>query len=153
MTRHHLAQLNIATMLESLESPSMVDFVANLDRINGLAEAAPGFVWRLVEEAGTATAISPFGKNVLVNMSVWESIEALQAFAFRTAHVDIMRRRRQWFSKMEQAFAVLWWVPAGHVPTTAEAAQRLAHLREHGPTLEAFTFQTSFPPPAPAGQP
>jgi len=149
---HHLAQLNVATMLEPLESPLMADFVANLGRINSLADSSPGFVWRLEDDDGAATTIRPFGDHILVNISVWESIEALHAFAFRTAHAEIMRRRRQWFRKMEQAYAVLWWVPVGHVPSTAEAAQRLALLQEQGPTANAFTFQSVFPPPAPGGK-
>ena len=147
MTRYHLAQLNIATMREPLESPSMAEFVANLDRINALADSAPGFVWRLKDEQGDATSVRPFGEDVLVNMSVWESVESLQDFAFRTAHTDIMRRRREWFDRMEQAYAVLWWIAAGHIPSIAEAAQRLALLREHGPTADAFTFRQSFAPP------
>ena len=147
MTRHHLAQLNIATMREPLESPSMAEFVASLDRINALADSAPGFVWRLKDEQGDATSVRPFGEDVLVNMSVWESVESLQDFAFRTAHTDIMRRRREWFDRMEQAYAVLWWIAAGHTPSIAEAAQRLALLREHGPTADAFTIRQSFTPP------
>lgn len=147
MTRYHLAQLNIATMREPLESPSMAEFVANLERINAMADSAPGFVWRLKDEQGDATSVRPFGENILVNMSVWESVESLHNFAFRTAHADIMRRRRDWFDRMEQAYAVLWWVAAGHMPSTAEAAKRLALLREHGPTADAFTFRQSFAPP------
>lgn len=147
MTRHQLAQLNIATMREPLESPSMADFVANLDRINALADSAPGFVWRLKDEQGDATSVRPFGENILVNMSVWESIESLHDFAFRTAHTDIMRRRRDWFDRMEQAYAVLWWVVAGHMPTIEEAANRLSLLREKGPTADAFTFGRPFSPP------
>ena len=147
MTRYHLAQLNIATMREPLESPSMAEFVANLDRINALADSAPGFVWRLKDEQGDATSVRPFGEDILVNMSVWKSVGSLQDFAFRTAHTDIMRRRREWFDRMERAYAVLWWIAAGHTPSIAEAAQRLALLREHGPTADAFTFRQSFAPP------
>lgn len=148
MIRYHLAQLNIATMREPLESPSMAEFVANLERINSLAESSPGFVWRLKDDSGAATTIRPFGDNILVNMSVWETVESLHTFAFRTAHTDIMRRRREWFDQMAEAYAALWWIPAKHVPTTAEAAQRLAHLREQGPTAYAFTFRKTFPPPS-----
>ncbi|MDE2347513.1 MAG: DUF3291 domain-containing protein [Gammaproteobacteria bacterium] len=149
MTRYHLAQLNIATMREPLESPSMAEFVANLDRINALADAAPGFVWRLKDEQGDATSARPFGDNILVNLSVWESIESLHHFAFRTAHTDIMRRKREWFDRMKQAYAVLWWIAAGHIPSTTEAARRLMLLRDHGPTAEAFIFRQPF---APAGE-
>lgn len=147
MPSHHLAQLNIATMKESLESPSMADFVANLDRINHLAESSPGFIWRLQDEEGDATAIRPFGPQVLVNMSVWADVESLSQYAFRSAHAEIMRRRREWFEKMSDAYTVLWWVPVGHRPSVTEAAERLHMLREAGPTPAAFTFRQTFPSP------
>lgn len=151
MSGHQLAQLNIATMKESLESPSMADFVANLGRINQLAENSPGFVWRLQDEEGDATAIRPFGPEVLVNLSVWADVESLSQYAFRSAHTEIMRRRREWFERMEDAYAVLWWVPAGHRPTVTEAAERLALLRNSGPTPQAFTFRQAFPSPDSTG--
>jgi hypothetical protein len=147
MSEFQLAQLNIATMREPLDSPSMADFVGSLDRLNLLAEQSPGFVWRLKDEAGDATAIRPFGEDVLVNMSVWEDIAFLSDYAFRSAHVEIMRRRREWFDKMANAHAVLWWVPRGHRPTVFEAADRLELLRKHGPGPEAFAFNASFPAP------
>lgn len=152
MSDFQLAQLNIATMKAPLESPSMADFVANLDRINALAEASPGFLWRLRDEDGDATAIRPFGEQILVNMSVWRDAGALSDYAFRSDHVEIMRRRREWFENMAEASAVLWWVPAGHLPTVVEAAERLAMLRELGPTPLAFTFRVAFPPPGMAPQ-
>ncbi len=147
MSHYQLAQLNIATMKESLESPSMADFVANLDRINTLAEQSPGFIWRLKDEDGDATTIRPFGDSVLVNMSVWKDVESLSNYAFRSAHVEIMRRRREWFEKMTETYAVLWWVPNGHRPTVTEAAERLAMLRNKGASPEAFTFREAFPSP------
>ncbi|HSH73708.1 MAG TPA: DUF3291 domain-containing protein [Methylophilaceae bacterium] len=147
MSHYQLAQLNIATLLEPLESPRLADFVANLDRINSLAEQSPGFVWRLMDEAGDATAIRPFGDNVIVNMSVWESVEALQAFAFHSAHVEILRRRREWFARMSDAYPVLWWVPRNHRPNALEASERLAHLKAHGPSAHAFTFRDAFAAP------
>ncbi|MCG2586805.1 DUF3291 domain-containing protein [Massilia sp. TS11] len=151
MSAFQLAQLNIATMKAPLDSPTMADFVGNLDRINALAEQSPGFVWRLKDEAGDATAIRPFGDEVLINMSVWRDVASLSEFAFRSAHVEIMRRRREWFERMGEAYAVLWWVPAGHHPTAAEAAERLALLQAQGPSPQAFTFRSAFPPPdAPA---
>lgn len=144
---YHLAQLNIAVLKDTLESPLLADFVANLDRINALAEQSPGFVWRLQDEAGDATAIRPFGESMLVNMSVWRSVESLHHFAFRTAHVEFMRRRREWFELQSEAYAVLWWIPAGHLPTVTEAAERLADLKLHGPTARAFTFRDAFSAP------
>jgi hypothetical protein len=144
---YELAQLNIATMKEPLESPVMADFVANLDRINALAETSPGFVWRLQTEEGDATALRPMGENVLVNMSVWRDVASLNNFVYKTAHVEIMRRRREWFERMSQAYVVLWWVRQGHRPAIAEAGAKLELLSQHGPTAEAFTFQKAFPAP------
>ncbi|WP_374403167.1 DUF3291 domain-containing protein [Niveibacterium sp.] len=148
MPAFQLAQLNIAHLLEPLDSPRLADFVANLERINQLAEQSPGFVWRLQDEAGDATAMRPFADDVIVNMSVWQDIAALHTFAFRSAHADILRRRREWFARMADAYAVLWWVPANHRPSMEEAAERLASLRAHGPTEFAFTFRDAFPAPA-----
>lgn len=148
MSVHHLAQLNIAAMKAPLESAEMADFVANLERINTLAEAAPGFVWRLQDEAGDATAIRPFGDEVLVNMSVWQDVQSLSDYVYKSAHTEMLKRRREWFGRIEQAHQVLWWVPSGHRPDVAEAAERLAHLREHGATAHAFTFRHAFAAPA-----
>jgi hypothetical protein len=147
MSNFQLAQLNIATMKAPLDSPPMADFVASLDRINALAEAAPGFVWRLQTEEGDATALRPLGDDVLVNMSVWRDVASLNDYVYRTAHVEVMRRRKQWFERMRDAYVVLWWVPTGHRPTIEEAKQHLELLREKGPTARAFTFRTAFPPP------
>ena len=147
MSQYQLAQLNVALMKEPLESPSMAEFVANLDRINALAESAPGFVWRLAGDNNNATALRPIDDRTMVNMSVWTDAQSLSAFVFRTAHVEFMRRRREWFERMPEAYLVLWWVPSGHIPTTDEAVTRLAHLREHGTTPHAFNFRSVFPPP------
>lgn len=151
MAAFELAQLNIAVMKAPLESPVMADFVANLDRINALADAAPGFVWRLQDEDGNATALRPFGEDMLVNLSVWRDVASLQAYVYESAHVDIMRRRREWFQRMDEASMVLWWVRAGHRPDEGEAKERLDHLRRHGSTATAFTFREPFPTPALAG--
>lgn len=148
MPAYQLAQLNIATLLAPLASPQLYDFAANLERINALAEAAPGFVWRLKDEAGDATAFRPFGDDVIVNMSVWQDIDTLADFAYRSEHVDFFRRRREWFARMDTPAQVLWWVPHGHRPTLAEAADRLAQLAKHGPGPAAFTFARRFDAPA-----
>ena len=147
MSRYQLAQLNIAKGRGTINEPVMADFKAHIERINALAEAAPGFVWRLKDEGGDATALRPFGPEYYVNLSVWENIDALHHFAFRSAHIDILRRRREWFERMDEAYAVLWWIPGGHVPAVEEAAERLAQFRKRGPTQEAFSFQTAFPHP------
>jgi hypothetical protein len=147
MSAYELAQLNIGIMKEPLESPGMADFVANLDRINALAEASPGFVWRMQTDEGDATALRPMGDDTLVNMSVWRDVESLNHYVFKTAHVEIMRRRREWFERMHEAATVLWWVRKGHRPDMTEAAEKLQLLRAQGPTEHAFTFRQAFPPP------
>lgn len=147
MSAYQLAQLNIARAKASLQSPIMADFLANLDRINALAESAPGFVWRLQTEEGDATALRPLDPDTLVNMSVWRDVASLNAFVYRSNHVGIMRRRKEWFERMVEAYMVLWWVPSGHYPTIQEALARLEHLRAHGPTPHAFTFRTAYAPP------
>jgi hypothetical protein len=147
MSDYELAELNIGNMKEPLESPSMADFVANLARINALAEASPGFLWRLQTEEGDATALRPLGDNVLVNMSVWQDVASLRDYVYRSAHSDIMRRRREWFARTEQASVVLWWVPQGHRPSVPEAIERLTALREQGPSPRAFTFRQAYRAP------
>lgn len=147
MSAYELAQLNIAVMKAPLESPTMADFVANLDRINALAESSPGFVWRLKTDEGNATALRPLGDETLVNISVWKDVASLNSFVYRSAHVQIMKRRKEWFERAREAYAVLWWVPRGHRPELAEAAARLELLRARGPTREAFTFRNAFLPP------
>jgi hypothetical protein len=141
----HVAQVNIALPKAPLESELLAEFVEMLEPINALADSTPGFVWRLQDDAGDATGIRGFGDDrLIVNMSVWESIDALADFVYRSDHVAVMRRRREWFERVRMYMA-LWWVPAGHVPTVGEAEERLEHLREHGPTPQAFTFKQRFP--------
>ena len=137
-----LAQLNVARLLAPLDTPQLAEFVAALDPINALADGSPGFVWRLQTEDGDATAVRMFDDDMLiVNMSVWESREALHAFVYDTDHVAVMRRRREWFARMAETYLALWWIPAGTVPTVPDAQERLVHLREHGPSPRAFTFR------------
>jgi heme-degrading monooxygenase HmoA len=148
MPRYLLAQLNIGRIVAPLDSPQLAGFVNRLDEINALADRAPGFVWRFQTAEGDATALRPFDDDrILVNFSVWESPEALQQFVYRTAHVEVMRQRREWFEVMREAYLVLWWVPAGHSPTVEEAIARLETLRSRGASPEAFTFRELFPTP------
>ena len=145
---YHLAQLNIALLREPLDSPLLSDFVAALDPINQLADTSPGFIWRLQTEDGDATGIRAFDDDrYIVNMSVWESVEDLASFVYKTGHTGVMRRRKEWFERIAEAFMVLWWIPAGHEPTVEEAQARLGHLRSQGPTAHAFTFKAPFPSP------
>ena len=151
MAAYHLAQVNIARLLEPLESELLSDFVASLDPVNAVADRSPGFVWRLQAEDGNATSVPIFDDDeLIVNMSVWESLEALRAFVYTTAeHLAVMRRRREWFERMD-VFMALWWVAAGHIPTVTEAEERITLLRAIGPSSEAFTFRRHFPPPGEA---
>ena len=130
-----------------MDGPVMAGFKAALEPINALADEATGFVWRLQTEDGDATAIRPYeDERMMVNMSVWESIEALRAFVYTSGHTSVMRNRKRWFDRLE-TYLVLWWVPAGHLPTIEEAKERLEHLERCGPTPYAFTFRASFPAP------
>ena len=145
---YHLAQINIARMKAPLTDPIMAGFVAQLAPINALADQSPGFVWRLQSEGGDATSIRPYGDEpILVNMSVWESVEQLHQYVYRSAHTAVSRDRKQWFKKFEGAYYALWWVPIGHRPTPEEGKARLDHLRECGETPFAFSFQRTFPAP------
>jgi hypothetical protein len=143
----HLAQVNIALLREPLNSLLLADFVAAVAPINALADASPGFVWRLQGDNADATSVRGFGDDrILVNMSTWESLDALANFVFGSKHAEIMRSRRKWFVPIREAYVTLWWVPAGHRPSVREAEERVAHLRLHGPTAFAFTFKQPFPP-------
>ena len=130
-----------------MDSGLMADFAALLDPINALAESTPGYVWRLQDEAGDATAIPVFGGNeLIVNMSVWVSADPLWSFVYESDHLAVMRRRRDWFERIEH-YMCLWWVPAGREPSVPEAEARLTQLRERGPTPAAFTFKARHPQP------
>ena len=133
-------------MKYGFEDPELADFVAALDHINALADESPGFVWRLQTDEGDATAIDFFGPDYLVNMSVWQDVESLRDYAFRSAHKNVLARRNEWFDRMDEAYAVLWWVPAGTIPTLEDASARLDSLRRLGPTARAFTFKQLFDP-------
>lgn len=153
MAAFHLAQVNIGRFIAPIDDPVMEGFRSQLDPINALADRSPGFVWRLQTDDGNATAIRPYDdERMAINMSVWESLENLQEFVYRTAHVAPLRDRKQWFEPIEGPILALWWVPAGHIPTVAEAVERLAHLKAHGPSADAFTFRTPFPPPGTASE-
>jgi hypothetical protein len=149
-----VAQVNIGRLVAPLDSPQLADFVAGLDPVNAAADGAPGFVWRLQTEDGDATALRVFEHDaegadggILLNMSVWETVEDLAAFVYGEAHLAVLRRRREWFERLKDIYAALWWVPRGHIPTITEAEDRVKHLRAHGPTPRAFTFKVHFPPP------
>ena len=148
MARYNLAQLNIAKMKYAIDDPAMQDFVEQLDPVNASADDYPGFVWRLQTEEGDATDIRIYDDDrLLVNMSVWKSLEALKDFVASQSHGAVMRRRGEWFDRMDQPYLVLWWVPEHHRPSIQEAQDRLDMLRKHGPTAAAFDFSSYFPAP------
>ena len=144
---YHLAQLNIGKLRHPIDHPEIAEFAANLDRINTLAETSPGFVWRLKDESGNATDIDVFGNPlIIVNMSVWETLQDLKDFVFKSGHMEILKKRNLWFEKMPSAHMVLWWIKKGHIPTVKEAKAKLNNLTEIGDNPSAFTFRKPFPP-------
>ncbi len=145
----HLAEINVARMHAPLDDPIMADFVANRDELNRLGDAAPGFIWRTQSADSNDLAILLFDNpNMLVQLSIWESVEALYEYAFRDQHAKVMGRRREWFERMTTPYLALWWIPAGTIPTSEEGKARLEYLTEHGPTPYAFTIKDRYPAPA-----
>lgn len=149
MNMFQLAQVNIGVAKGAMDSEVMKVFNDNLDPINAVAESSKGFVWRLKEEGGNATDIVfSDNPNELVNMSVWESVDALKHFMFKTHHIDFLKRKKEWFETPTQATYVLWWIPAGHIPTIEEAKQKLTLIRKCADTAEAFSFKKVFAAPS-----
>lgn len=144
---YQLAQINVALAKDDLNSPTLASFVSQLAAINALAEASPGFVWRLKDYGDASTIQVEDDPRLIVNMSVWESLESLRHFVYKTPHTGLIQARAQWFDKMDQAHTTLWWQPSGRPPTLHEGLERLYHLRAHGPTETAFTFGKLFPSP------
>jgi hypothetical protein len=144
--KKHLAQLNISRIIpETMKDPIMADFVAQLDTINTLAESSKGFVWRLKDDAGNATNLRPFDDDrIIVNMSVWESVEELMDFAYKSAHAFVMKDRNKWFEKFGKPSTVLWNIEEGYIPTVQEARERLEYFQAHGATEFAFDFKNRF---------
>jgi Domain of unknown function (DUF3291) len=148
-----LAQVNVGRLVAPLDDAQLAGFVALLDPVNAAADAAPGFVWRLQTDDGDATSIRAFewdvgdSAGVIVNMSVWIGVDELAAFVFGEMHREVLRRRREWFHRMSDAYTVCWWVPAGHRPTTDEAEDRIRNLRANGPNPQAFTLKERYPQP------
>ena len=154
MTAFHLAQVNVGRMTGQHGEPQVAGFYAELDRINALADAAPGFVWRLIGDGNDATDLRPSPDPLfLINLSTWADAASLFDFVYRTAHAGVMARRREWFDRFDGAYHALWWVPAGHIPTVDEALAKLWLLDRYGPSPQAFTFKARFPAPGLGGAP
>lgn len=144
----HLAQVNIGIAKGDMQSEVMQEFADNLDPVNAIAEASNGFVWRLKDDSGDATNITfSDNPNELINMSVWESVEDLKHFMFKTHHLDFLKRKKEWFEPASQATYVLWWVPIGHIPSIDEAKEKLETLRTLGDSPQAFSFKQVFASP------
>ena len=148
MSEYYIAQINIAHMRAPLTDPIMEDFVAQLAPINALADQSPGFIWRLQSEDGDATSIKVYDDDmIIINLTVWESVDALREYVYKSAHQGVLRDRKRWFEKFDGPYYALWWIPAGQFPSTEEGKERLENLREHGETADAFSFQHVFPKP------
>ena len=148
MSKHHIAQINIARMIAPIDDPIMEAFVAQLPSINALADESPGFVWRLQTEEGDATGLKVYDDEmVIVNMSVWENVETLREYAYRSSHTGVMKYRTKWFKKFDGPYMALWWIPAGHLPSPQEGMERLEYLRTNGNSPYAFSFKNVFPEP------
>ena len=149
MPNYYLAQINIARMLAPIDDPIMAEFVAQLPPVNALADASPGFVWRLKSESGDATSIKVYDDDmIIINLTVWESVDALREYVYKSAHVGVMRDRKRWFEIFNGPYYGLWWIPEGHLPSTEEGKERLDHLRKHGDSAFAFSFKNVFSKPS-----
>lgn len=139
----HLAQINIANWRFPATDPRAADFMNNLDRVNAAAERMPGFIWRLKDETGNATAINPYNDpRIIVNLTVWESADALEKFVWQTVHANIYRRGGEWFEPMQKPHFAMWWIEPGHFPSAQEGRERLEHLQAHGPSDYAFGWES-----------
>ena len=145
--KYHLAQVNIGKILAPMDSPQMSEFKNNLDRINALAEASEGFIWRLKDDNNNATSIKVFEDDfMLINMSVWKDIDVLYKYVYESAHMEYLKNRKAWFEKLADKYMALWWIPESHIPTPLEAIERINHIRQFGETAFAFGFKKRFTP-------
>jgi hypothetical protein len=148
MPRYHLAQINVARMLAPIDDPLMLGFVSQLPAINELADRSQGYVWRLQSDSGDATSIKVYDDDmIIVNLTVWESTDALKEFVYKSGHSGVMRDHKRWFEKFDGLYYAMWWIPSGHISNTHEAKERLEHLRTHGDSHFAFSFKNLFPEP------
>lgn len=149
MKTYHLAQINIGRIKGvDINDPIMKEFVDNLDRINEIAENHEGFIWRLKDDSNNATSLNPYNdEQIIINVSVWKTLEDLERFVYRTVHTDFLRRRREWFHSFGKAFSAMWWIPAGHLPTVQEATEKLEYLEINGPSQLVFDYKHTFPSP------
>jgi uncharacterized protein DUF3291 len=149
MPAYHLAQINIARMKGvNINDPVMKEFVDNLDRVNTIAESSDGFIWRLKDEGNNATSLNPYDdEQVIINVSVWENIETLEKFMYKTFHSEFLKRRREWFQTFGKAYTGMWWTPKGQFPTIQQAVDKLDYLQKNGASATVFDFRKKFPVP------
>jgi len=150
MSQYFIAEINIAKMKGvDINDPIMKEFVENLDAVNQIAEKSEGFVWRLKDENNNATSLNPYNdETIIINVSVWKSIETLENFMYRTFHSDFLKRRKEWFLTYGSAHTAMWWIPEGHIPTMQEAVEKLSFLQTNGPSPNSFDFRHKFPAPS-----
>jgi hypothetical protein len=150
MRTYHLAEINIARMKGvDINDPIMKEFVENLDAVNQIAEKSEGFVWRLKDENNNATSLNPYDdEQIIINVSVWKSMETLEEFMYRTFHAEFLKRRKDWFTSFGKAHTAMWWIPAGHLPTLEEAVGKLDLLQKNGASQDSFDFRNKFPAPS-----
>ena len=146
---HQLAQINVARMIGvNIDDPIMKEFVDNLDSVNELAESSAGFVWRLKDESNNASSFNPYNdEQIIINISVWEDVDSLEQFTYKTFHTDFLKRRKEWFMKYGQAHFALWWIKENQFPTIDEAVKRLEHYQKNGPSEHAFNFKQRYNQP------
>ncbi|RYU95226.1 DUF3291 domain-containing protein [Emticicia agri] len=148
MNKYQLAEINIARMKGvNINDPVMKEFVDNLDAINALAENSEGFVWRLKDDNNNATNINPYDdERVIINVSVWESVETLERYVYKSLHTDFLKRRKEWFHHFGKVYTALWWIPAGQYPAVEEAVAKLDYLQKNGASSLVFDFRNRFLP-------
>lgn len=146
MSKYQLAEINIARMKGvNINDPLMKEFVDNLDKVNALAESSPGFIWRFKDESNNATSFNPYNdEQVIINISVWDSIEHLENYMYKTLHSEFLKRRREWFHRFGKVYTAMWWIPCGQFPTVQEAVNNLEYLQKNGATEKVFDFKTKF---------
>lgn len=145
---YHLAQLNLARLKAPKGDPLTEEFFNAIPAINTLAEAQPGFVWRLVGEVKDHTDVPFFlDPHLVVNISLWKDVESFRHFVYKSGHVQYIKRKKEWFQPFDGPFAVLWWVEAGEIPTLAQAKEKLELLKQDGPTQQAFDLHNLFQAP------
>ena len=149
MADYQLAEINIARIKGvTINDPIMKEFVDNLDNVNEIAEKSEGFVWRLKEEDNNATNLNPYNdEQIIVNYSIWDNIETLEHYMYKTFHSEFLKRRKEWFQAFGQVSTAMWWVKKGEIPDLTEAIEKLDYLQKNGPSEIVFNFRKKYSKP------